>query len=383
MLNQKKLKHLERVNLRDFIRTIKKKKEKEKFLKTKFVKVNNLSVSTVSIQINAPEMHRDSIQYLENSYNGFSLAESDDDSESLANFNFPVQHSKVAFYESLLNRKPLNGFRRLNETRQNMSSKIALESNTIADLTESTYESFLNSPRRLKPENRQFSIKHFDNLSKKKKPKPKTFLAKQTTFEDDSIIEKKIAPKKVQDKLDESNKDDHSEEDNHSNRNYRVRFDEKFNSVSFRNQNSTSFPNLFSSVSASQKKNKDSDLRSRDFFNSILQPKISNMEKYNLNSNVNSLIKYSKLKLNILDKHKKDQPMCNSIDFKHGYDDLTINNSFDSYSSNYFNHSHHFVKPISQTSDFLLLPNVNESKSLNYFNYGLYQRRKNESLVFT
>ncbi|RMZ96696.1 hypothetical protein BpHYR1_009994 [Brachionus plicatilis] len=275
-------------------------------------KLNDLSVSpgSNSAYSNSQSMHRDSVHYLDHRLNGFNLVESDDDSDSLASFNYPAQHSKIIFYESLLSRKPSKLFSNI---KQDLASKTGLESNPVADLTESTYESFFVSPRKAKTESKHFSIKHFASLPKKKKSKPRVVGA---SFEDDSILEKKISPKIALDKVEESNKDDHSEEDAYWNRKDRVRFEEKFNSGSFRNQNTTSFPNLFSSVSAGQKKNVD--FRSKDFLNSVLQPKVTHAEKYNFKADPVS--KYSKL----VHKRKNENSTYNSNDFKFGNDESLV-----------------------------------------------------------
>lgn len=378
-LRQKKLKNLKQVNLRVYRRDINTRlgRKKEKFLKMKSKKLNDLSVSPCSNSVNSNTnyMQRDNMHYLDTKFHGFSLVESDDDSDSLASFNYPIQHSKIAFYDSLLSRKP-STLKTLNDVKQEILPKTGLESNTVAELTESTYESFFASPRKAKAEHKSLEIKHFACVPKKKKSKARTVGSKPTSFEDDSLIEKKIAPKNSLDRVEEFSRDEHSEEDAFSHRKERVRFEEKFHSGSFRNQNNTSFPNLFSSVSAGQKKNREVDLRTRDFFNNILQPKTPHMEKYNLK--IEPIIKNTK----IMDRRKKNNSIYNSIEFKFGHNEPC--NYFDSVSSNYLNHSHHFSKANShQSSDIFVLPNVLKSDDIKSLHYLNYQKRKHESLVFT
>jgi hypothetical protein len=206
-------------------------------------------------------------------------------------------------------------------------------------------------------------------------------------LEDESLIARKIAPKSVLEKVDETNKIAQLEEDANSVRREKLKSEEKFNSGSFRNQFTTSFPTLY--ASSGNKKNKDStrttpSFRSKESISNILNPKMSLMDRYNLNQKLESSYKFTKL----LDKRKKENGLLNSIDlkFSHLNDESMF---FDTNSSDFYN-SQNMVQPKSQSTDLLVLPNVVKSsdsntfkKNMDYFHYGSFTKRKPENLIIT
>ncbi|CAF0716383.1 unnamed protein product [Brachionus calyciflorus] len=360
---------------------------KKNFLKMKSKKLQELNIlpSNTLIQSNAQTTHRDSVHYLDNKFASFHLTHSDFDSESQNSIQYPIQHAKLAFYESLLSRKQ-NNLKSFHEFKKEYSTKPISNTNQNLEFNELNYDSFNTSPRRVKNENnRHISIRHFANIPKKKtvtvlKPKKNT---KNEVLEDESIITNKISL----DKVEETIKENCLEEESLSARKEKLKSDERFTSGSFRNQLTTSFPNLYASVSANYKKNRDTyNYRNKDSLSNVLNPKMSLMEKYNLNLKTDSSFKYTKL----LDKRKKEKTILNSIDIK--FNNLNNDESivFESASSDYLNHSHgNLIKPNSQhylhSNDLLVLPNVVKSsdtnKSYDHLTYGSLSKGKNEHLV--